>query len=167
MKIITIDPSSTLTGYAVFDDGKLADAGLYKPSKSGLDAGQRVSDMLDDFTAMLGQGAHDAAIIEMPLTKQYTKDPKKKSGFAVWAGAAWAFWATARAWPGCRTFPVSNTVWTRGKSKAERQRIAAIMHKGYDPAKDKGKDVSDAIMLGHYWLNQQKKMEIVRAVMRK
>ncbi len=155
MNVLAIDPSSTCTGYAVFADGKLVDAGLYKPSKSGLDAIQRISDMLDDFRAMLGKVDYDAVVIEIPIGRQHTQTPGKKSGFAIWGLACGAFWATARAWPTCRTFPVSNTIWTRGKSKADRQLAASLMYKGYDSSQDKGGDVSDAVCLGHWWLNQQ------------
>lgn len=45
MKIIAFDPSSSVIGYAVSENGAIIDAGLIKPTRTKDDAAARVRDM--------------------------------------------------------------------------------------------------------------------------
>ena len=171
MKLIALDPSSSCTGYAVFANGKLIDAGRLR-GKSAATALYRISAMrLDLLNELLAEHQPQTIVIEMPLEKQHTRTPGKKSGLPIWGMAAGALWATCLQYADettdgpCSVYPVSNTLWTRGKSKDARQLAVKMEHKGYDPAKDRGADVSDAIALGQWWLAQDDRnrtMELVR-----
>ena len=184
--ILSIDPSSSCTGYAVLDRGmKLLDAGRLR-GKSGTDAPARVMAMRQDLIELLDEHKPSVVLVEIPVDKQYTRQEGKKSGMAVWAGAAWALWMVCIDWAqrhneqqeflagfawdeSKRTYvhQVSNTLWTSDikQSKAMRQAGIGILYKGqYDSKLDKGGDVSDAIMIARWWIEKRCRDDIMRQV---
>ncbi len=164
MKIVSLDPSSTCTGYAAFEirqSGlRLLDGGRLR-SKG--DVVRRVLDMRLDLRNVLHDHVPAYIIVEVPTGKQQTRNPERKSGFPVWAMAAGALWMVCEEWaadrevryalqgPRPQVVPVSNE-WTRGQGKKPHRKIMAhTMHPAYDPATDKGGDIADAICLAEWW----------------
>ena len=157
-KLLALDPSSTRTGYALLDmaDGAIIDAGLLLPTKQKAEAIYRVGDMLDELDVLMGSNSLEVAVIEMPLGKQYSRQRGKRSGLAVWAGAAWAMWALIRTEdPNLPLLPVG-IAWTRSTTKRMRQAEVISRASSYDPARDPGMDVSDAVSLGWWYLAQRR-----------
>lgn len=152
-----IDPSSTATGYAVMNlvSLELLEGGIIRP-KGQEHALGRVLVMRAELLQILQQFEPAEIVVELPLGKQWTRQQAKKSGMAVWAGAAWALWMVCFEWASIRAgrtaaHAIGNDDWTRGGSKQDRQRLVAALFKTYGPAKDKGMDLSDAIALGLWW----------------
>ena len=163
MKILSLDPSSTCTGYAVLqDDRRLLEAGKLR-GKSGTAPMYRVLAMREELRGLLDEHAPDVVVIEMPLGRQYTRRQQKFSSMAVWAGAAWAIWAFVYDLrEGSAVYPVDNTDWTQGVSKDLRQKeVWAEYGDQYDPDLDKGQDVSDAIKLALWWLKQKQRQDLL------
>jgi hypothetical protein len=173
MRILALDPSSTCTGYAILDDGRVKEAGRLR-GKTGLPPDSRVLAMRDGLREVLMEHRPAVVVVELPVEKQYTTTPGKKSGFAVWGLAAGAIWTVAVDWaeneclaggPGAHVVHrVSNTLWTRGKSKDDRRIVAKGAMKEYDPANDPGGDMSDAIALGLWWWAESRAAEVKKMV---
>jgi len=170
MKILSLDPSSSVTGYAVtdYDSERVLEAGLCKPHKSRLPVRARVLSMLDDISKIIREHAPSVYLVECPLGKQYTRTPGKISGIPVWAFAAGTVfgWLEAKT-DGRNVWPISNVLWTAGKSKNARVIRAGLLMPGYDAAHDKGADMADAICLAAWWIRQQKANDRLAAATRK
>jgi hypothetical protein len=163
--IVSLDPSSTCTGYAVMETAhpvpRMIEAGRFRgKSKSSPEA--RVLAMRGDLLALLEEARPQVVLVEMPLEKQHSRTEGKRSGMAVWAGAAWAIWMAAYDWaearnleedgiPGRRVVPVSNTEWTRGMSKQARRALVLATYPNIDLTADTGGDTSDAIAMLLRW----------------
>jgi len=168
MKTLVLDPSSTCTGYAICETGPgkevtFPEAGTIKGKKTDT-AVNRVLAMRADLLQILNEFKPDVVLVEMPLDKQYTRHAARESGLAVWAGAAWALWmvciqwsalARVTGWGRVDVHSVSNTLWTRRWPKEHRVDVAKVWFKGYDPAKDKGANIADAICLARWWLSNE------------
>ena len=172
-RILSLDPASRVSGYAVMDDtGKLLDAGLLKPVKTRLPVESRVPMMLDSTIEILDEWKPEILIVEVPLKRQYTTKKQRTTSMAVWAVAAGAFWGWMWAvrhfyLPGLIVVPVSNVEWTRGSPKLMRQQKVVAMYRGYDPAKDPGLDVSDAIAMGLWYLRRYKMAQLATTMAQK
>lgn len=176
-KVLALDPSSRCTGYAVLErtcptGERLLEAGKLR-GKSTCDALQRVLAMRADLKKLLEEMDPDTILVELPLEKQYTRTAGKRSGMAIWAGAAWALWMVCVQWAeeaniaaallqgldwspsdARRVCPVSNTYWTRGTSKRDRQDRVHALYRQYDPKTDAGGDVADAVSMALWWLQR-------------
>lgn len=164
--ILSLDPSSTTTGYAVLsDDGtKLIDAGKLR-GKAGTRATDRVLAMREGLIDVLTEHCPRTVLIELPTEKQHTRNPERKSGMPVWAMAAGALWMVAFDWPydeDTIAHVIPNT-WTRGSTKAHRQRQASLCFPNYDATKDTGGDVSDAITMAMWWIGHRHAAQLARA----
>ena len=158
--LLSLDPSSTITGYALFS---ITPRGLHlKESgtltgKSGTDAVARVLEMRRELLIMLREHRPRIMLVEIPTGKQYTRKGERTTGFPVWAGAAWALWMVCEDWAErieghqCFVHPVSNTEWTRGQSKSVRQTMVTLQYPEYDAEKDKGANKADAISMALWW----------------
>jgi len=181
MKILALDPSSSITGYAILNGETIVEAGRIR-GKSKAAPIARVLAMRGELIEILHEHDPKAVVIELPLEKQYTRHPERKSGMAVWAGAAWALWAFAYEWAfekastndAYRTelgtapanpllYPVPNT-WTAGSTKDERKLKVSLLWPPYKTARDEGGDIADAICLGLWWAGQHQQDEIARAI---
>jgi Holliday junction resolvasome RuvABC endonuclease subunit len=171
--ILSIDPSSSCTGYAVTVSDRLLDAGRLTGNKKTDPALDRVLTMRHDLLAVLAEFNPTIILIEMPLEKQRTRNPSMKSGMSIWAGAAWALWMVCvdwTQWPDVfeelqpNVHPVSNTLWTSGSSKDERQLKVRARFKNYEPAADPGQDASDAIALSMWWRREQRQVNVKAAM---
>jgi hypothetical protein len=152
--LLALDPSTTVFGYAIFHPtGWLYDAGKLTPRRARDEANDRIDHMLglagelmtphpegwtvvvEDTSGKVNRGRHGGAGAGLAIYG-------KAVGAAIW-------WLRAR---GRFVVPVLENEWTGSVSKAVRQRRVAARHRAYDPAKDAGGDVSDAIGLGEWWL---------------
>ena len=158
MTRLSLDPASVKSGYALMTATKLIEFGLLTGGKAKGPIA-RVLAMRQDLLHILAEHLPEQIIIEMPLTLQFTRHAERKSGMAIWAGAAWALWMVCYDWANCQqgvdVIPISNTVWTSGSTKDGRQQMVAAMFVTYDPAKDKGGDESDAIAM-NLWYGERK-----------
>lgn len=183
MIFLSLDPSSTCTGYAVLeraDKGlRMIEAGKLR-GKSATSATARVLAMRKELLALLAEVEPEAVIVEMPIEKQYTRTKGKRSSMAVWAGAAWALWVTAVGWAEETNaenisyadggglgddltrivYPISNTAWTKGTDKELRKAQVKVVCPSYDPADDEGGDVADAVALGMWWDQESRIVDI-------
>lgn len=174
MRIVGLDPSSSCCGYAVDIDGKVVDAGKLRPSSKSRDAIMRIMDILLDLSALLREiekahGGIDAVIIETPSGKTHAWLAKQRGGanvhgmstYGMAVGAVWQ--RAAMVVPGARMVLVDANQWTGGQKKAQRLHDIALRVKSYDPAKDIGGDVGDAIGLT-LWFREQLRRQKVRAI---
>jgi len=169
MIVLALDPSSTCSGYAVLERTdrtmRMIEAGTLK-GKAAASAVDRVLAMRAELLALLCEHRPHVVLVEMPLERQYTRTAGKRSGMAVWAGAAWALWMAAVDWaeqverertdlpdgrPPCRIKPVNNTTWATGSTKELRKAHVRAAYPQYDPADDAGGDVADAVSLALWW----------------
>ena len=170
MKVLSLDPSSTIIGYAVldFDSETILQAGLCKPHKSGMKPIPRVLSLIGDLSGLLREHEPGVVVIEVPDAKQYTRKHERTTSLPVWSFAAGAYfgWLEARM-DGRDVYPVSNTLWTKGHSKPARVVKAGLLHRDYDAEHDPGADMADAICLGAWWIRQQKGNDRLAAALRK
>jgi len=161
--LITVDPSSTVFGYAAFDmdrhTPRLVQCGLLLPDKGKLPALVRI----DQLCIGLGQVIHRynadgdsvEAVVEIMGTKQYTTKRERRSSLPLCALAMGRAWGVCVAELGYHVHPV-DIAWTQGTTKALRQAHAAAEYSTlYDPAQDTGADAADAICLGEYWIERR------------
>lgn len=155
MKILALDPSSTLTGYAVLADARtVLDVGLIRPNRTRDAANERIRAMATDVLALIGEHRPDVVVVEDTSGKVGRRGRARGmngAGLAVHGKAVgWILSACESA--GVRVEPVAENDWTRGVRKATRQaRVAAEFKGKYDPARDGGGDAADAIGLARWW----------------
>ena len=179
LTVMALDPSSTATGYAVLTANRLLDAGKLTGKRSG-SAIARVLEMRRELLALLNEHLPTTILVEVPVGKQYTRTPGKKSGLPVWGMAAGAVWMVCEDWAEGRTaadslvagftwkdgdrrivVPISNTLWTRGSTKTGRRSMVESRFKSYDALRDSGGDVSDAISLA-LWYDARRLIPVER-----
>lgn len=157
--LLSIDPSSTRTGYAVLNDRqKLVDGGLLRPRRTADPANERVDAMIESLIEIGREHQISAVVVEDTSGKVAAHGRARGmngAGLAVHGKAVGEFRRACIMIFGadCVTCVMENE-WTQQVSKAHRaQRVAAVYRsQGYDPAKDKGGDTADAIGLGVWWL---------------
>jgi len=154
MKLLSLDPASRCTGYAVMDsEGNIIDAG--KLTGTGEDYLCRVVAAIDSLVAVIDEHQPGACVLEVPSGHVHGRfgsvRPRSQS---VYGFAVGAFWQVAKRYCG-RVHPVFVNEWTAGKPKPHRQKEVIARCPQYDPVKDKGMDVSDAIALGWWWLRRK------------
>lgn len=162
MTILSLDPSSKCTGYAVFDGRALIEHGRFTPSKRDMEYWFRVEEMLADLCEVItSYRPIDVAVIEMPGGKQHRRRSGIRGhGQSVYGFAAGALWArlVAGHWDSAidRIETVKVNEWTRGQRKIDRLEKIAAKYPAYDRAADPGGDAGDAIGLADWWLQQMK-----------
>lgn len=167
--LLAIDPSSSVTGWAVYDDGVFHQSGLIKPPKK-LTAWERTHAMIDALVLHLEMAG--MAVIEVPSGKVNAshrgKDGKGGggAGLTTYGMAVGAIAYHVETKLGREHVAlVDQNAWTSAKggagSKAARRARAALINRAYDPSADPGMDESDSIALGH-WHLQNLKLERLR-----
>ncbi len=151
MKIISLDPSSTCTGFAVFvDDYRLVSCGKLLPcAKNKDDAFERIFDLCAQVKGLCITHAPGVAVIEWTSGKVGLRHKGRGAGLAIYGAAVGAIAGAVHAY-NCEFAPVKENDWIKGRSKRTRQ-IEALQFKEYNPKEDRGYDVSDAIALGLWW----------------
>ncbi len=165
MILLAIDPSSTLTGYAVMGDRMtIIDAGLLKPDKKTDPAIMRIIAMTNDLAKLIEEHRPDVILVERPHTHAAYKFKDKgttPTGLATYGMAAGAmFWACFLFTK--ETHAINAEDWTGGIPKFKRQQhICMAFQDRYDPETDKGCDIADAIGLACWWFSKQKAKRII------
>ena len=177
MRVLSLDPSSRCTGWAVLDGlepDELVDGGLIKPSasrttKAGspehqaqdladwyagaeLAAARRILETLEDVAALVPEYQPDRVLVEIPSGKAGTGSKKgAKSSLAVYGLAAGAVWACLRS-AGAKVVAITERQWTPGSSKAGRGLTHEALYPGrYMTSVDAGLDLSDAIGMARWY----------------
>ncbi len=157
--VLSLDPSSTVIGFAVFGDGDhLIDGGLIEPQCKSAESYWRIRSMASDLAGLLDQIRPAVILIEWTKGKVgVRRHGGLGAGLAVYGAGIGSVAAQCEAWAAqrdCRVVPVLENTWTRGVTKAARQAAIAASVDGYDSAKDPGGDVADAIGLGQWWMKE-------------
>lgn len=161
--LVSIDPSSTCTGCAVFclNTGELVEASKIKPKASD-DAISRVLSTTDDITELLSKYRPTEIVIEyVSQHVNINRHKGKGAGLAVYGFAVGAIWETTMEWwyqftDISQPRLITPEQWTKGKKKKDRIDIIAALYPMYNRKNDKGGDVADAIGLGEWWLTERK-----------
>ena len=175
MKILSLDPSSSATGWALadYDTERFLQAGFVTPEKRKAPVAFRADEMTNEISGLIREHAPTVVVVEAMTEKQYTRDPAIRSALPPcgWAMGWMGGWIDAR-YPDITVYPISNVEWTQGRGgkdrKAKRQIEAKLLMPDYDPARDtKDADMADAICLGAWWIRQQKGNDRLAAALRK
>lgn len=157
MILLAIDPSSTKTGYAVMVDRvTLLDAGFLKPGKTRNPAIMRIKEMIEQLVEVLDEWQPGKVLIESPSAHvNIGRHHGAGAGLAVYGFAAGAIWAACCA--RVDTKAIDAQLWTCGVPKLKRQKnICMAFPQQYNPEKDRGGDIADAIGLACWWFGRQK-----------
>lgn len=166
MKLLALDPSSTATGYALFQDDKLLACGKFK-GRTKDPALVRCEAMLAAAQEICLTHAPLEVIVEMPGGTVHRRvRGHSPTGLDIYGMAA------GMIYQGCNGLPpgtvtaihsVTPNGWTAGKSKHERAKWYGAMFKGvYDPEHDKGLDIADAIGLGLWFFREAARKAIIQ-----
>ena len=155
--VLAIDPSITCTGYAVLTDSgdRLVAGGLIKPKRTDerMDKIRYICECVDrlvlDYTP-------DVAIIELTSGKvNRGRHTGGGAGLAVYGMCVGAVWKLLSNYDTHQTFGVYENDWTKGKGgKVKRKIICSLVYPNqYDPDKDSGGDLADAILIGRWFFD--------------
>jgi len=176
VRILSLDPSSTVTGYAVGITNcgvEIIDAGLIKPVRTRDPALARAEQMAQEIIELCEGTKIDRVVIELPspqapakirrmvadLAKlpveqiiQVLEKLKQPAGQAYYGMAVGVIVTTIKWHWSMPCTTVRADVWSRGQSKRQRQAELALRMPSYDPETDPGADVSDAVgLLEWFW----------------
>lgn len=163
-RILSLDPSSTSTGYALLsDDGQLCEAGLLKPDRSKDPAHERIGAMCRDLSTVLKVLHPGEIVIEWTSGKVGKKRHKGSgAGLAIYGAAVGAIWRTCEIWMQKNhkksAVLLFENEWTRGRTKAGRIKDIIVQYPQYNYEIDPGGDVADAIGLASHFLTTRKIM---------
>ena len=160
--LLSLDPGSIITGYAIFRQGALHEAGRIT-AKSRSDCPMlRLEDICRSLGFILRDWSPEIVVIETTSGKVAQRRHKGAgAGLAVYGMAVGAIWATVRSWAiridgtGERIKAIPENLWTGGVPKATRVAVTMATEKAYQLQADPGGDVADAIALGRWWQKQQ------------
>lgn len=153
LMLLSLDPSSTCTGYATFDGyGRLIESGRLIPK--GKCALTRIRSVGADLLALIADVVPSIIVIEISTSK-YGRARSKGSNTIVVYGAAWGYCLHVCEASGAGVKTVEANEWTKGRKKAERVLAAKFVFKKYKPEQDPGGDAADAIMLGDWYLREE------------
>ena len=156
MTWLSLDPSSTRTGYAVWSDRPAADtlleSGTLSPEKTDETAVQRIQTMASELIHLVDQYKTARAVIEIPNTHQHGKLRGRSQGQAVYGMAVG--WMCGRVWERIPAITYTDNSWTGRSSKTERVIAVETTFPHYNRSKDRGYDECDALSLG-LWFAQR------------
>jgi len=181
-RIFSLDPGSKQSGWAVlaYPGEALLDAGLLLPARTRDNPAARLTAMKQDLVPLLNQ--HVPSVIVIEWTSGKVVQSRHGGGgaglpiYGVAVGALWQvceYWAATRAEFGakCEIVLIPENEWTQGRPKIRRQiggkaalsRVDIIQHlyREYEPEKDPGGDVADAIGVNLWY---QRKYRMLGAV---
>lgn len=150
MTILSLDPSSTLTGYALMSGDSIVSAGLLKPHKRSAPARERVRHMAADLRVLIGELKPDRIVIEVSSGHVSKRHRGSGAGLAVYGYAVGYMAAIAHA-AGLEVAEVEENEWTRGVPKPRRIATIAALYPSYRADRDRGGDMADAIGLGSWY----------------
>lgn len=163
MVILSLDPSSTICGYAALrTDGSLVEAAAILPAARADPSFERVVSMGEELARVLKRLKPDVVLIEWTKGKvNVGRHTGLGAGLAVygcgvgWLGAVVWHWAVGRTQ--CHVEAVLENDWTRGIPKEQRQLAVTAAYPEYAVhlADDPGGDIADAIGLGGWWIRER------------
>lgn len=153
MKLLSIDPSSTRVGYALMTGiNTLLEAGAFRPATSCETANERNRSMAHDLIATIREHKPDQIIIEDTGSHVHAGRAGAGAGLMVYGKAVGYFLRICEQEIGHKNvLCVEAQVWSRGIRKEKRQAYIAAQFRQYDPKRDRGFDISDAIALGQWF----------------
>ena len=153
--ILSLDPSSSVTGYCLGrDDGRVVEAGKLTAPTRAKDALARIRHMVCDVEAMATEHEPEAVLIETPAPQAPRLSNKGQATYGMAVGAVIHAADSVVGERNVHTYRADE--WTRGISKKHRQRCVAHDVPGYNPRMDAGGDVADAVGLLWWWVRERK-----------
>jgi len=153
-KLIALDPSSTATGYALFEGTRIHEAGLLKPKKNYA-AIDRIQEMAYDLQQLVEEFQPGAAVLEIPSKHVGKRHNGKGAGLAIYGVAVGYLLAVTTSLVD-HVLPVDAQEWTASGKKSDRVAVVKSLYPQYDPDGDPGSDVADAVSLGLWYLNRER-----------
>lgn len=150
--LLSIDPSLTCTGWALFDDEGVVDLGRIStsPKEQLLD---RLQCLADGLQAPLTEVAGGHVVIEVPSGKVGKKlHGRNAAGLSVYGVAVGYVICTSKQL-GHEPDLITEQQWTGSQPKRVRTAIVTGTCPAYATwvKKDRGGDIADAIGLGEWW----------------
>lgn len=160
MTLLSLDPSSTRTGYAVMTGPReLIDAGLLTPKRQSDRAIDRARTMAHEVEGLIREHRPTSIVIETPHGKIHGNRPGAASGAAIYGFAAGVIWWVCESYSPSPVYTVDPNTWTNRVSKKHRAACVACDFPRYDKRRDPGMDVADAIALGVWWFAERRVRE--------
>lgn len=163
--ILSLDPSSTCTGWALMDrSARLLQGGLLTPDKLKTDPQFRIAAMCRDLRQLLDELQPEMILIEWPSGHVGTKRHHGGgAGLSIYGAACGGLWQVCEHW--LRSLPpeqqndrevelILENDWTRGVPKVDRVAGVASRFSEYSIEQDPGGDLADAIGLGVWFLTE-------------
>ena len=151
---IALDPSSTRTGFAMFDrSGQPTEIGFLSAPKQKL-ALDRILVMNRQLMEMIYNHTPDFCVIEVPQGKVHKRHGGGGTGLAVYGMAAGYLASTCHH---CSSVRLVEDSWGGGESKTSRRHRLIRMFPEYAEQllkNDSGGDAGDALDLGHWWIQR-------------
>jgi hypothetical protein len=147
--LLAIDPSMTACGWALLRDGAIQNASVVCPDRTE-SLVIRATVLLNNLDLLLSDIDPDAVVIEIPSghvgRKRHLGGGAGLTtyGFAV----GWICHGLADLCERRRLFHITETEWTRGRSKESRLVDLGLIWPPYRKLKDAGGDAGDAACLG-------------------
>jgi len=170
--ILSLDPSSTCTGWAVLAPGEQYVASGRLVSKiTQIEPKEfapyyQIDAMCLELRKLLDGYRPREIVMEWTSGKRAGRLGQNVSHLAIYGVAVGAIWREAVNWTAywtdkgtpCAVVSYLENTWTKGQPKGHRIQIAQAMFQQYDPARDSGGDEADAIML-NIWHQREQKLE--------
>jgi hypothetical protein len=161
-RILSLDPSSTLTGWAsMHRSAQLLEAGLLRPDSRRDASWDRVCSLSDSLWELLEEVRPGVILVEWTRGKVGKhRHHGVGAGLAVYGCGVGGQGMIARQWvrahPGVRIEAVLENDWTRGISKSDRTAAIIASYPAYaaQASEDVGGDVADAIGLAAWWIRE-------------
>lgn len=143
---LCLDPSSRYVGWAILsEDGKVPAAGRLSRTKGGFI--ERVDYLTVGVLDLLGEHGAKSAVIEVPSGGVYARHGGRGEGLSIYGFAAGAMDRAVYSRCRGRVHRVAVADWKSGHSKDKARKVAKSHYPAYDPKKDGGADIADAISL--------------------
>jgi Holliday junction resolvasome RuvABC endonuclease subunit len=165
--VVSLDPSSTAVGWAVFkcsgnfEACELTEGGVIRPASRRVTWLRRVCEMTDVLRELLDYGKPDYILVEISVghVHQRIKAASGGAGLSIYGGGVGGVGVTAHRYcaehDDCELVEVEANEWTRQVCKRDRQAAVAAECRLYQPEKDPGADMADAIGLALWWFRER------------
>jgi hypothetical protein len=165
--VLSLDPSSKAVGWAVMTGPAcVLQGGIITPPNNAAPARERIYRMAQELRGLLREIRPGRILIEWPSGHVGTKRHRGGgAGLSVYGCGVGYIVATADAY--CEfdaiaeVVTITETDWTRGVRKPERQAAVISLLPQYDASLDPGGDLADAIGLAVWWFRGQAIAEAV------